>query len=369
MKFLHLADLHLGKKVNDISMLNEQKLVLAQALDIVKEGIDVVLIAGDIFDRAIPNSFALELFSCFLEELNKLNVIVAAISGNHDNPDRVAYLAPLLQKNNIFISNNFNGSVEYIDLKENIRVYLLPYLYPAIIRNYYPESEISNYNDAIKLVIDSIELDKNKTNIILAHQFVAGINPPELSSSEQKCVGGVDIISADIFKDFDYVALGHLHCPQRVGYDNIRYGGSILKYSFSEINQKKVFTIFEFDKKELKLSFKDIHFERDLKEYRGYLKDFLEADIKKDDYIHFILLDEDCLDAKKKLSSIYPNIMLLEFDNSYTRSENTILQENLKDKTIYEHFLDFYKSKMDVELSSDREKIVKEIIGGLDASL
>lgn len=368
MKFLHLADLHLGKKVNDFSMLEEQKFVLNQALNLIKKEIDVVLISGDIFDRAVPNVFALELFSDFLNEISKLDVILAAISGNHDNSDRLSYLVPLLKKSNIFISKTFNGTLEYIDLKEDIRIYLMPYLYPCLIRNFYPEAQISNYNDAIKTVIDEVELDKSKTNILLAHQFVAGKKMPELSQSEQKSVGGVDLISADVFENFDYTALGHLHCPQNAGRENIRYAGSILKYSFSEINQKKVFTIFEFDKdKKIKFTFKDIEFNRDLKEYRGYIKEFLDekfySKINTDNYIHFTLLDDNVIDAKKQLSIIYPNIMLLEFDNNFTRNSNKEFSKNFsKEKNILEHFQDFYKLQTDLELEEMKLDVVKKLV-------
>lgn len=374
MRFLHLSDLHLGKKVNDISMLEEQKFVLKQAIELIKKEIDVVLISGDIFDRAIPNVFALELFSDFLKEISDLNVITIAISGNHDNSDRLSYLTPLLKKSNIYISKTFNGEVEYIDLKDNYRVYLMPYLYPALIRNYYPDKDFLNYNDAIKVVVDSIKLDKSKINILLAHQFVAGKKMPELSQSEQKSVGGVDLISSDVFKNFDYTALGHLHCPQSAGSKNIRYGGSILKYSFSEINQKKVFTIFEFDEnKKIKFNFKDINFNHDLKEYRGYIDDFLDekfySKIKTDDYIHFILLDDDVIDAKKKLSVVYPNIMILEFDNKFTKSIEQDINKNFsKEKDILEHFKDFYKLQMNCDMDEDRLFIAKKTadeIGGI----
>lgn len=369
MKFLHLADLHLGKKVNDISMIDDQRYVLNQIINLVKkEKVNVVLISGDVFDRAIPNVFALELFSEFLDELNKLKVKVISISGNHDNSDRLSYLSPILEKSNIFISKNFNGTIEKIDLKDNICVYLMPYLYPSIIKNYYPEMEFSNYNDAIKQVVDSIEIDENKINILLAHQFVGAKTPPILSESEQKSVGGVDIVDYKIFQKFDYTALGHLHCPQSVGKKNIRYCGSILKYSFSELNQKKTFTIFEFDKnKKIKFTYKDIEFIHDLKEYKGYMEEFLNEEfyskIKTDDYIHFILLDEDVIDAKKALSLIYPNIMILEFDNKYTRANfSTPDNISIKDKTIFEHFCDFYKLQMDIDIEQNQKQIVQETL-------
>ncbi len=369
MKFLHLGDLHLGKKVNDISMAESQKYVLKQAVELVEnEKIDVVLIAGDVFDKSVANISALELFSDFLDNLNKLNTNVILISGNHDNIERINYLSSILKKSNIFISKIFDGTVEKIELKSNVCVYLMPYLYPSLIKKFYPDFEFSNYNDAIKKVVDSIKIDKNKINILLAHQFVSAKSAPVLSDSENKSVGGVDVVDYKIFEKFDYVALGHLHCPQKVGKNNIRYSGSILKYSFSEINQKKVFTIFEFDEnKKINFIFKDIKFIHDLKEYRGYIEEFLDekfySKIKTDDYIHFILLDESAIDAKKALSLIYPNIMILEFDNKFTRENFSTPDDiSLKNKTIFEHFCDFYKFQMNSELDFEKKQIVENIL-------
>ena len=373
MKILHLADLHIGKKVNDFCMLNEQKFVLNQALDLIKkEKIEAVLIAGDVFDKAIPNISSLELFDLFLKELNFLSIKVFIISGNHDNMDRLAYLSNLLKKSGVYISQSFDGKIQPISLNDDINVYLMPYLYPALVRKYYENSKITNYNDAISLVVNDIELDKSKINIIVAHQFVIGNDKPQISQSEQKSVGGIDEVSYKIFEKFDYCALGHLHCPQKCSNETIRYSGSILKYSFSEINQNKKFTVIDIKaKNDIKIEFFPISFMHEMKQYRGKIADFLDEKfyktIKTDDYIHFILEDEYVLDAKKKLSLIYPNIMLLEFDNTFTRS----LQENTSfdihsDKTIFEHFCDFYKLKTGDDLVSDRENIVKNLIGGIE---
>ena len=187
MKFLHLGDLHIGKKVNDFSMLEDQKFVLNQALEVVKENnIEAVLISGDVFDRSVPSVYGLELFDNFLNMLNNLNVSVFIISGNHDNLERLSFLSSFLKKSNIFISHNFNGIIEYVDFKDNYRIYLLPYLFPAQIRKFYPEVEISNYNDAIKTLLANCEVDDSKINILLAHQFVSGNEELVLSDSEQK---------------------------------------------------------------------------------------------------------------------------------------------------------------------------------------
>jgi len=368
MKILHLSDLHLGKKVNDISMINEQRYVLKQAIALIKdEDINYVLISGDVFDRVIASFEALELFSDFLGEMVSLCVKIFIISGNHDSAERLSYLNSILKKSMIFISDAYNGQLERVST-DNFDIYLMPFLQPAIIRKYFPNNKISDYNDAIKIVLDNLNLNPDKINIILAHQFVSAGYELIQSESEQKSVGGIDIVDYRNFEKFDYTALGHLHCPQKVGLEKIRYGGSILKYSFSEINQNKVFTILEFnDNKELSFKFIKIKFLHEMKEYRGYLDDFLNKDfyskINTDDYIHFTLLDENVIDAKKKLSMIYPNIMILEFDNSFTRNLNSnFIDMKSKNKSIFEHFCDFYDIQIGSKLDDNKLEIVQSIL-------
>lgn len=370
MKFLHLSDLHIGKKVNDISMIEEQKNALLQALNIIdKNKIDFVVVAGDVFDKPIPPISALEVFSDFLVEIEKRNKKIFIISGNHDNLERLSYLSVLLKKNNIYFSSNFNGKLEKFELENNVDIYLLPYLYPAIIRKFYPKAKINNYTDAIKTVIENTNLNKEKFNILVAHQFVSNLKDECIhSDSEEKSVGGVDMVSSSVLEDFDYVALGHLHCPQKVETEKIRYGGSLLKYSFSEINQNKFFTIVEINNKnKFSLSFEKINFLHEMKEYVGFIDEFLNKDfyskIKTDDYIHFTLKDEEVIDAKKKLSSIYSNIMLLDFDNIFTRNTNLIFNlKNTKNKTILEHFEDFYKLQSEEEIDENKKKILTKLI-------
>ena len=370
MKILHLADLHIGKKVNDFCMLNEQKYVLSQALDLIQEkNIEALLISGDIFDKGIPSIASLELFENFLCELNKYKIKVFIISGNHDNMDRLSYLSKFLEYSNIFISKSYNGKIDFIPLNKNINIYLLPYLYPALVKKFYPNTEIKNYNDAIRVVLENVELDENKTNIILSHQFVIGKSSLELSQSERKSVGGIDEVDYKNYSKFDYVALGHLHCAQKCGLEKIRYAGSILKYSFSEINQEKKFVVLNIGKnKKIKLDFYPIKFLHEMKEYRGFINDFLNKEfykkIKTDDYIHFILEDEYVIDAKKKLSLIYPNIMLLEFDNSFTKNLNSNYESIAKDKTILEHFKDFYKIQTNQDLDEIKENLAKNLLSG-----
>ena len=371
MKFLHLSDLHIGKKVNNISMIEEQKFVLKEAIDlIINHEINAVLIAGDVFDRAVPSIEAMEVLNDFLFELNKLNTNVYIISGNHDNMERLSYLSDLLYKSNIFISKPFYGDIECFNLND-INIFLMPYIYPFIVRKYFPDEKISNYNDAIKCVIENTVLDDNKINILVSHQFVVSSNTPVLSESEQKSVGGVEEIDYRIFEKFDYVALGHLHCPQKIGIDKIRYGGSILKYSFSEINQNKSFCVVDIkSKNDISIELYPIVQKHDMKEYRGFIDEFLSKDfyskINKDDYIHFTLLDENVMDAKSKLSSIYPNIMLLDFDNSFTRNLDCGFDVNLKEqKNLVEHFCDFYHTQSDENIDKSRKQIVVDVFNSI----
>lgn len=367
MKILHLGDLHLGKKLCEYSLEDDQKFVLKQALELVcAEKIEVVLISGDVFDRAVPPVFALDLFSNFLEELSKMRVLVFIIAGNHDSPERLSYLSSLVENSGVFISKTFDGTIRSVPLASDIEIFLMPYLYPAVIRNFFPDAEISNYNDAIKLVLDNTQADETKTNIILAHQFVLP-QDPVFSESEQKSAGGIDAISPEVFEKFDYVALGHLHCPQKAGPDKIRYSGSVLKYSFSEINQKKVFTVLNVNKKgEIDFEFFEIKFKRDLREFKGYFSEFADENfyskIKTDDFIRFVLFDEVQPDVKRRLGTIFPFIASLEFENSFTKNNNSDFSSKAASKkTIQEHFSDFYFAQCADPLEGRRKEIVCSI--------
>lgn len=377
MKFLHLADLHIGKKVNGFSMIDDQKFVLEQVFDlVVEEKIDSILISGDVFDRSIPNISSLDVFGEFLSKISELKVKIFIISGNHDSQERLSYLSSFLVKSNIFISPNFEGFIKKISLNKDFDIFLMPYLHPSLIKKYFPDDKISSYNEAFEVLLTNTKIDKNKINIILAHQFVAKSYDEIIKSEgEEINVGGLDMINPSLFSDFDYCALGHLHCPQSALGDKVRYGGSILKYSFSEINQKKVFTIVDIkSKNDIKISFKEIKFLHEMKEYKGFIDEFLDEKfylkINKNDYIKFTLEDESVLDAKKKLNSIYPNIMLLEFDNSLTRNLNSALgcDVNLnfaKNKNIFEHFCDFYELQTGLKLDKTKEKIVLDVVQNL----
>ena len=282
----------------------------------------------------------------------------------------------MLEKTNVYIAKPFEKEIEKIKINDSVNFYLLPYLHISQIKRIFPDKNINTLNEAFKVLIDNTSINEKETNIILAHQFVVG-GDLILSDSEQKSVGGVDEIHYSVFEKFDYCALGHLHCPQKVGMDKIRYGGSILKYSLSEINQKKSFCIIEIDDdKKIKFKFEPISFIHEMKQYRGKIDEFLSenfySNIDTEDYIHFILEDEEVIDAKKKLSLIYPNIMLIQFDNSFTRSLNAEFKAVIsQDKTIVEHFMDFYKIQTETELNKSDIELIKEIsveLGGQECA-
>lgn len=370
MKILHLADLHIGKKLNGLSMSDSQKYVLKQAIDLVfKQNIQSVLIAGDIFDKPIPSVEALNLFSWFLQELAKFKVKIYIVTGNHDSIERLSFLSSFLKKSNIFIASEFSGQIESFSLNCDVEIFLLPYIIPYSVKKFFPNEKIQNTNDAFNLIIKNCKLNKDKINILLCHQFVFAKNSKLiLNENEIKSVGLTDGIDYKIFKKFDYCALGHLHCAQKVASDTIRYSGSVLKYSFSEIHHKKVFNVINIeDKNNIKTEFYPILPLFEMKEYKGYIDEFLSEEfyskINKNDYIKFVLLDEYVLDAKKKLSFIYPNIVMIEFENVFNKQNSFEFRTDFdKQKSMFEHFLDFFEIQTNIKPDSSKEKIIKEIV-------
>ena len=246
MKILHLGDLHLGKRVNEISMIEDQKFILDQIVTLVKEEkIDVILLCGDIYDKAIPKIEAIHLLDEFLEELSDLKVKVLMISGNHDSAERLSFGAKLFESSDIYISQVYDGEMKRIVLKDQygpISVYLLPFLKPAAVRHALQRDDINTYEEGVMAALQECEIDTSQRNVLVAHQFVTGA---DRSDSEETWVGGLDNVSAEVFKDFDYVALGHIHRPQKMGRETLRYSGTPLKYSFSEVDHKKSVTIVE----------------------------------------------------------------------------------------------------------------------------
>ena len=367
---MHLSDLHIGKKVNEYSMLQDQIYILKEILRIIdNEKVETVIIAGDVYDRSLPPNEALELFDEFLYQLSSRNVNVFVISGNHDSPERISYGGRMMTENKIFLSPVYDGNVKPISLNDDygeVNFYLLPFIRPADIRRYFPDENIENYTDAVKVAIDNMNVDFSERNILITHQFVTGA---ELSESEDIIVGGTDNVSGEVFDGFDYVALGHIHREQTVGKDNIRYCGTPLKYSFSEAKHIKSVTILDFkDKENIEYSKIPLTPLRDMREISGTYDELtLKSNYENtnvDDYLHITLTDEeDIPDAIGKLRSIYPNIMKLDYDNLRTRGSGIVdAIENIESKSPFELFADLFKQQNNQDMSEEQEEIMRNLI-------
>ncbi|MBE6791440.1 MAG: exonuclease SbcCD subunit D [Ruminococcaceae bacterium] len=372
MKFLHISDLHLGKRVNEFSMTEDQEYILTKIINIIDETeVQGVLIAGDVYDKTVPSAEAVELFDNFLVRLSKRGLRVFVISGNHDSAERIAFGGRLMDKSGIYMSPVYNGSVEPISLRDEygeINIYMLPFIKPQNVKRFFPESDITSYTDALKTAVESMEADTKQRNILITHQFVTGADRTE---SEDVSVGGTDNVDAAVFSGFDYVALGHIHRAQKCGGNEyIRYSGTPLKYSFSEAGDKKTVTVIDMKEKgSISLDLIPLIPKRDMAEIKGNyeeltLKSFWENTSYGEDYMHITLTDEeDVPDALTKLRVIYKNIMKLDYDNKRTRTMNEIGgAENVREKTPLEHFCDFYELQNGQPLSEEQLSFMTELL-------
>lgn len=370
---MHLADLHLGKRVNGFSMMEDQEYILNRILEIMEEEQpDGLLIAGDVYDKTIPPAEAVRLMDDFLTAVAAKHVPVFLISGNHDSAERVAFGHQLMQGSGIWISPVYDGTIRHHTLEDRwgeVNIYLIPFLRPSVVRSFFPDVEIEDYTDALRTIIEDLRVDTSRRNVVLAHQFVTAAGAlPETCDSEQLSVGGLDRVDGSVFSPFDYTALGHLHGPQRVGSETIRYAGSPLKYSFSELHQKKSVTVAELRAKgETEIRQIPLQPRREMTELRGTFEEILEEARKKGepqtDYYHMILTDEtDVVDALSRLREYYPNIMLLDYDNRRTRSQKEVEQlDRVEERTPGELFAALYEQQNGQEMDSDR----KEYLDGL----
>lgn len=367
MRFLHLSDLHLGKRVNEFSMLEDQAYILKEILNIIDEQkVEAVLIAGDVYDKVIPSAEAVRLLDDFLTRIAVRELPVFLISGNHDSAERVAFGSRLMSSRQIYLSPVFESDVEPITISDRygeIHIYMLPFVKPSLVKRVYPEEEIITYQDAVNAAVQHMQIDTDKRNILLAHQFVTGA---ARCDSEELSVGGLDDVDASIFDGFDYVALGHLHGPQKIGKETVRYSGTPLKYSFSEANQKKSVVIVDVEEKG-KINIQQIPFlpKHDMQEIRGtYMEvtalDFYK-DMKTDDYLHITLTDEeDIPDAIGKLRTIYPNIMKLSYDNLRTRAAVTVRgTAEVEEKSPMELLKEFYELQNNQPMTDEQEEIAR----------
>lgn len=370
MKFVHLSDLHLGKRVNEFSMIEEQRYILQEILHIIEEEKpEGVVIAGDVYDKAVPGAEAVALLDWFLTKLSKMGQPVFLISGNHDSAERIAFGADLMENSQIYVSKVYNGTVKPIRVKDDygeVFVYLLPFVKPVHVRNAFPEEQIDTYTDAISCAIQHMNLDLTQRNVLVTHQFVTGASRCD---SEEVSVGGSDNVDGSVFAPFDYVALGHIHGPQNVGASNIRYCGTPLKYSFSEVKHKKSVTVVELKKKgELEVRTVPLVPRRDLVELQGTYEEvtsrsYYEA-LDQQAYIRMILKDEEeILDGIGKLRAIYPNIMRLEYDNKRTRSSGEVSGAvDVQTKSELELFEEFYELQNNQLMSEEQKAFVKNLL-------
>lgn len=373
MKFIHLSDLHLGKRVHEYSMLEDQKHILTRIIEIIDdEKPNGVLIAGDVYDKANPIVEAVQLFDDFLVKLAQRKLEVFVISGNHDSPERIAFGSRLMDASGIHMSPVYNGEITPTTMTDEhgkLNVYMLPFVKPAHVRCFCDE-EINSYTDAIKAAIDKMKINPAERNILVSHQFVTGATRSE---SEEISVGGLDNVDASVFEQFDYVALGHIHSPQNCGSKTIRYCGTPLKYSFSEAKDEKSVTVVELLEKGT-VSYKTVPLVpfHDLVELKGKYdelmqKSFYEHTTWQEDYTHITLTDEDDIpEVVGKLRTVYSHLMKLDYDNKRTRM-NAVIEGavSIETKTPMELFSEFFEQRNNQPMSDEQaaymEKLIEEI--------
>ncbi|MBR2484218.1 MAG: exonuclease SbcCD subunit D [Oscillospiraceae bacterium] len=367
MKLIHLSDLHIGKRVNEVSMIEDQEYILAQILSIIdEEQPNAVLIAGDVYDKSVPSAEAVTLLDDFLCRLAERKMPTLIISGNHDSSERLAFGGRLFESSGIHISPVYNGTVESVTLSDEhgaVNFWLLPFVKPTHVKRYYPDAGIESFTDALRVAVEQMHIDKCARNVLLTHQFVTGAATCE---SEELSVGGSDNVDASVFDDFDYVALGHIHGPQNIGSNRVRYCGTPLKYSFSEATHIKSVTVAELGAKgDLRLQLRPLTPLRDLRELRGTFAQLTsEGSAPSDDYIHVILTDEeDVPEAVGQLRKRFPNLMKLSYDNTRTRTSQIISgAEDVKRKSPLELFAELYEQQNNRSMSEEQRSFLLEQI-------
>lgn len=373
MRLLHCSDLHLGKRVHECSMTEEQRHILKQIASIaVAQQVDGIIIAGDLYDKLVPSIEAVGLLDEFLTSLWEQHLPVYLISGNHDSPERLSFGTQLLEQNDVYLAGVFTGKAQHLSLQDAygaLELYLLPFIKPAVVRSFYPEESIETYEDAVRVALSHSHIDPQKRNVLVAHQFVTNNGrEPERSDSETLSVGALDQVDVSLFDGFDYVALGHIHGPQKIGRETVRYCGSPLKYSFSEWRHKKSVTIVELKEKGIVLleqvPLVPIH---DLREIRGTLSSLLQPEVvaqgDPQDYLRVILTDEiPPYDPLGQLRQVYPNLLRLDFErNEAAAMESITAAQDVEEKTIMELFSDFYEMANDRSMNEAERAVMEQI--------
>lgn len=370
MKLMHLSDLHLGKRVNGFLMKEDQHFVLDQIVAMAREeSPDAILLCGDIYDKTVPSAEAVELFDEFLSQIADI-AAVYIISGNHDSPERIAFGGRLLEKARVFVSPVYNGrmtTVEQEDEFGTVQFHLLPFVKPVHVRRFFGEREIESYTDAIRVALSELDLNDGKRHVLLAHQLVTNA---ERCASEELSIGGTENVDAEVFAGFDYVALGHLHGPQRAGAEHIRYCGTMLKYSFSEVNHRKSVTFVELKEKgNLNITTRPITPLREMKEIRGSYEELMNRDYYlntdlRECYLHVILTDEeDVPEAIRRMQPVYQNIMKLTYDNTRTQRQQNPLELTAEpESSPVELFGLLYEKQYNRELSQVQREYLEKLV-------
>jgi len=376
MKLLHISDLHIGRRINEFSMLEDQKYILDRILAIAEEErAEGILLAGDIYDKAVPSAEAVQVFDRFLTGLAQRRLAVFAVSGNHDSPERIAFGARLMRGREVYLSPVYDGTVEKITREDEygeIHFYLLPFIRPAAVRHVLEqetgqeENLPGSYQEAVELAVERMAVDNAARNVLVAHQFVTGAGRCE---SEEIAVGGLDNVDAEVFGAFDYVALGHIHSPQWVGRETVRYCGTPLKYSFSEAEQEKSVTVVELGRKgRVDIRTVPLLPLKDMRRVRGSYMEVMARDFYRDtnreDYLQITLTDEeDIPDGMQKLRQVYPNLMRLEYDNSRTRQSRAVeAVKDIEQKSELELFEEFYELQNNRPMSGEQAEFAGRLI-------
>ncbi|MGN1134601.1 MAG: exonuclease SbcCD subunit D [Oscillospiraceae bacterium] len=376
MKLMHLSDLHIGKRLNEFSLLDDQSYILDEILRIAEEQKpDAAAIAGDIYDKSAPSAEAVALFDSFISRLAQIVTPIFVISGNHDSAERIAFGSSLMQTAGVYFSPVYSGTAEPVKVKDEfgtVNVYMLPFIRPSDVRRFYPDDDTESFDSAFKAAVAHLDIDENERNVIIAHQFITGAAQ---GGSESVSVGGLDNISAEVFSPFDYAALGHIHKSQNIISERVRYCGTPLKYSLSEVNDEKSVTFALLGKKgELSIEEVPLRPMRDLREVKGTYIEITDRNFydkfNREDYIRVTLTDEnDIPEAIGRLRAVYPNIMKLGYDNRRTRENHLI--EDISDevrRSPSELFAEFYQTCNNSELSEEQKEyldgVIKEIWNG-----
>lgn len=369
MKLLHLSDLHLGRRLCEMDLLQDQEYILQQCVDLAKEHkVSAVLVAGDVYDRSVPTVGAVNLLDRFLNQLAQEKIAVYIISGNHDSADRLGFGGKLLQSNGIYLSSVFDKGLEHYELQDEhgtVHLWALPFIRPSMVRNCWPQEDICDYTDAVRTVIKYADVDASARNVMMAHQFVtAGGKSPETCDSESLNLGTLDNVDVSVFDVFDYVALGHIHGPQQVGRETVRYCGSPLPYSVSEVRHRKSAVLVELGAKgQVTWKLLPLEPKRALRRLEGPLEELLEHAQPSEDFIYVVLTDEmQQFNAAAKLRSKYPNLVKLDFaPRKQQQKTHQLTGEDISQKSLLQLFDDFYHVVHNRSMNEEERSVMQTL--------